>query len=114
LYQLFTGGVLSAKKLDWERASIYVQEVDQKSTSLYDNSNTLSNMVENLNNLMNIFKIGGHTEVCEGDINSLLDNLEPESLQQLLSLVSAQGDSAKNADEISVQMIQGDTDFGDF
>ena len=91
-----------------------VQEVDQKSTSLYDNSNTLSNMVENLNNLMNIFKIGGHAELCEGDINSLLDNLEPESLQQLLSIVSAQGNSAKNADDISVQMIQGDTDFGDF
>lgn len=87
-----------------------VQEVDQKSSSLYENANTLTSVVERLNELMSVFTVVAKSK-DKGDIEGLLRQLDAESLKKLMGLLNK---SKKDGSGSTTKVMEQNNDFGDF
>lgn len=89
-----------------------VQEVDQKSTNLYEHSNSLSKIVDGLNGLMQAFKVKSAAKKAD-DIESILSKLDKQSLQNMMALMNNK--SSANTSELPEQQFNPeDKDFGEF
>ncbi len=92
-----------------------VQEVDQKSSNLYENANTLSSVVQRLNEIMNVFTVISE-DASSSDMESMLGQLDAESLKKMMSMMKAKkSPSAAPPTPPTPPSSNNDSqDFGDF